>query len=170
MNKFIRFYNQNKKTIFKYIGIVLVAYAVLQIINLYYKNTISEESYNNLSNVTYENSTVLNNNTIVENNKTTTEKFIEYCENDKIEDAYKMLSSESKEKIKYNTIEKFKSNFIDNFLKTGSKYYVTKIKDESNTYVIEIYNEDILSTGNASSIGKKYIKESNNKITLLDFI
>lgn len=38
MEKLVRFYNQNKKAIFKYLGIIIVGYSLLQIMNLYYKN------------------------------------------------------------------------------------------------------------------------------------
>ena len=69
-----------------------------------------------------------------------------------------------------NLPEKFKDNFIINFLKTGSDYTLNKMDNYSNVYVIEVYNGDMLSTGNINSIGKKYLKEDNNKIDLLDFI
>lgn len=172
MEKLIRFYNQNKKAIFRYLGIIIVGYALLQVINLYYKNKGNDE-YNNVINniaISEKNEENINNNNNKINNKTTIEQFMYYCENDNIEEAYNMLSNETKEKKKYSSVEKFKDNFIINFLKAGNKYTLNKMDNYSSTYVIEIYNGDILSTGNASSIGKKYIKDSNNKITLLDFI
>jgi len=169
MEKIIRFYNQNKKTIFKYLGIIIVGYALLQIINLYYKNKGYEEYDNVINNVVVSEKGEENTNNNVSKNKTDIEKFVEYCENENIEEAYNMLSNETKEKNKYSSVEKFKDNFIMNFLKSGSDYTLNKM-DNSNTYVIEVYNGDMLSTGNTNSICKKYIKESNSKITLLDFI
>ena len=170
MEKIIRFYNQNKKTIFKYLGIIIVGYALLQIINLYYKNKGNEEYDNVINNVVISEKSEENTNNNVSKNKTDIEKFVEYCENENIEEAYNMLSNETKEKNKYSSVEKFKDNFIMNFLKSGSDYTLNKIENYSNIYVIEVYNGDMLSTGNTNSIGKKYIKESNSKITLLDYI
>ena len=172
MEKLVRFYNQNKKAIFKYLGIIIVGYGLLQIINLYYKNK-GIEDYNNVINnavVSEKNEVNTNNSNVIVENKTTVEKFIYYCKNENVEEAYNMLSNETKEKTKYSSIEKFKENFIINFLEKGSNYSLNKMSNYSNTYVIEIYDGDMLSTGNANSINKKYIKESNNMLILLDFI
>ena len=172
MEKLMRFYNQNKKAIFKYLGIIIVGYGLLQIINLYYKNK-GIEDYNNVINnavVSEKNEVNTNNSNVIVENKTTVEKFIYYCKNENVEEAYNMLSNETKEKTKYSSIEKFKENFIINFLEKGSNYSLNKMSNYSNTYVIEIYDGDMLSTGNANSINKKYIKESNNMLILLDFI
>lgn len=172
MEKLIRFYNQNKKTIFKYIGIILVSYMILKIINTYYENrTFNEYDSNNT-----EINTNANEDTVadekIEKSKIseTVNTFIEYCKENKVEEAYNMLTDETKEKSKYSTLEKFQTNFIETFLKTGNNNSINKVEGYSNIYSIEIYNEDMLSTGNANSINRKYIKEISKKIALLDFI
>lgn len=171
MEKLVRFYNQNKKAIFKYLGIIIVGYSLLQIMNLYYKNK-GDEEHNNIKNIVVSEKSIENTNVSnsITKNKTIIENFIDYCENNNVEEAYNMLSNETKEKNKYSSVEKFKDNFIINFLKTGSDYTLNKMDNYSNVYVIEVYNGDLLSTGNINSIGKKYLKEDNNKIDLLDFI
>lgn len=172
MEKLIRFYNQNKKAIFKYIGIILVSYMILKIINTYYENrTFNEYDSNNT-----EINTNANEDTVadekIEKSKIseTVNTFIEYCKENKVEEAYNMLTDETKGKSKYSTLEKFQTNFIENFLKKGNNNSINKVEGYSNIYSIEIYNEDMLSTGNANSINRKYIKEVSKKITLLDFI
>ena len=172
MEKLIRFYNQNKKTIFKYIGIILASYMILKIINTYYENrTFNEYDSNNT-----EINTNANEDTVadekIEKSKIseTVNTFIEYCKENKVEEAYNMLTDETKEKSKYSTLEKFQTNFIETFLKTGNNNSINKVEGYSNIYSIEIYNEDMLSTGNSNSINRKYIKEISKKIALLDFI
>lgn len=172
MEKLIRFYNQNKKTIFKYIGIILISYMILKIINTYYENRTFEEYNTNNTEVNVNTSENIVVDEEIKETKIskTVNTFIEYCKTSKSEEAYNMLTDETKKKNKYSTLEKFQMNFVDIFFETEKNYSVSKIEGYSNIYSIEIYNGDILSTGNANSINRKYIKEISKKITLLDYI
>lgn len=82
-------------------------------------------------------------------------KFVTYCKNDELEDAFNMLSSECKEEL-YPTIEIFKSEFIEKDINIKNDIEV------SNTENSEIYTIDILEDSLTS--GKIENREANKKI------
>lgn len=73
-------------------------------------------------------------------------KFIDYCNGKQVEEAYNMLSEKCKIE-KYNTIEKFKEEYINKIFTYKKEY---KIEKENNLYKIEII-EGILETGNTEN-------------------
>lgn len=121
MERFIRFYNQYRKEIYKVIAIIVVAYLFLRLIN----SSIEERSKQNMleyrKNVTNNNNVVnevvLNNTTSSTNTKeekygNVLDDFLNYCKfKEKNESAYELLTDEAKQKDKFNTKEKFIRKF-----------------------------------------------------------
>lgn len=175
MEKFIRFYNQNRKKIYKWITIIAVSYLFLRIIN----SIIEEKSRqnilaymeNSINNNNVVNEVVLNNTTSSTNTKeekygNVLDDFLDYCKtSSNYEKAYEMLSEETKDK--YDTKEKFINNFINIFFNNNSEYLINELK---NVYVIEIYANNILETGNTDEIKRQYIKIQDKKIIIQDYI
>ena len=79
---------------------------------------------------------------IQQENKKFVSEFIDYCNDNKIQEAYKMLSKECINK-KYPTIEKFKSEYINKIFTYKKEY---KITEENGLYKVEVL-EGILQSG-----------------------
>lgn len=166
-----RFYNQNRKTIWWVIGIVAFLLIVLRVINYFAaKNNekmLSSGNTNivNISNVsdqvqvTSEQSAVtgdkISNETLTSVNDLIT-TFLENCNNDRIEEAYNMLTEECKEEV-YSSIEDFKTYYCGNFFKNYRASF--EIANWfGSTYKVDII-PDMLSTGktNEGYVNQDYI-------------
>ena len=169
MYRLMRWYNQNRKTIWKVIGIILLIILVLQIVNYVYSkrseedqatpnNTINnEKTYNSLT--LEENQSVVSGEDLSENQEERIDvlnQFIEYCNQQNTEEAYKLLTDECKEEM-YPTVEDFKTSYYDSVF-GGVKKNVSIENWVDNTYKVQIM-EDFLSSGS-------YNKEN----TLQDYI
>ena len=123
MNKFIRFYNQNRGFIITLIVISALILIIIQTLNEIVKkqktnneiaannveNTIRNEEINTESNVSsITGQTVQNANT----KKNIIKNFVEYCNEGKYEEAYNMLTDDCKAKV-YPSLEYFKTGYID---------------------------------------------------------
>lgn len=164
MQKFIRWYNQNRTEAIIIIAIIAFAFIMLRVLNsIVARNT--EQSNNDISS---KNSSTSQSTTISKTNKSviTGEKvptgvsntyeniikeFIENCNNGKILEAYNMLSDECKETM-YPTLGDFTRNYYKKIFNTNRIYSIENWFREGTTctYFIK-YMEDILSTGNVSS-------------------
>lgn len=169
MYRLMRWYNQNRKTIWKVIGIILLIILVLQIVNYVYSkrieedlktpnNTIdNEKTYNSLT--LEDNQSVVSGEELSQNQEERIEVlnlFIEYCNQQKTEEAYNLLTDECKEEM-YPSIEDFKISYYDRVF-GGEKKNVSIENWVDNTYKVRIM-EDFLSSGS-------YSKEN----TLQDYI
>lgn len=160
MNKFVRFYNQNRALcITTIIGIVLII-MFIQIINSYMKESANDKniiggnsstdksttiSPSNVSSVTGE--TVKNN----ETDKTTIKTFVEYCNKKNYDAAYDMLTNDCKTSM-FPEIEQFQKNYVDRIFYINRMYTLENWYSEgrTTTYYIK-YIEDILATGETKS-------------------
>lgn len=79
---------------------------------------------------------------IQQENKKFVSEFIDYCNDNKIQEAYQMLSEECINK-KYPTIDKFKSEYINKIFTYKKEY---KIIEENGLYKVELL-EGILQSG-----------------------
>ncbi|MBR6504806.1 MAG: hypothetical protein IKT41_03745 [Clostridia bacterium] len=184
MNSLIRFYNQNRKTIFIVIASIIGIIAILQGLN-YLSEKKSEKKLEELSKVNsgsssttiYQpskssiSSTSVSEKTYKEQS-TVIDKFIEYCNVGNYTEAYNLISDECKEEM-FPKLE----DFINTYYKTvfGSKktYYIQNWI--GNTYKISITN-DILATGkveDSKTIVDYYTIVKNNdeqKLNINNFI
>lgn len=114
MYKIVRFYNQNRKTIWKVILSIALIIVIVQILNYIVQkkmnennniqgqiSEVSEESlYNSVT--LNDDKTLLTGEEISETKKSEIkyiDKFFEYCNNGKIEEAYSLLTEECKEEM-----------------------------------------------------------------------
>ena len=121
MERFIRFYNQYRKEIYKVIAIIVVAYLFLRLINSFIEERSKQnmlayrENYTNNNNVV--NEVVLNNTTSYTNKQekkygNILDDFLIYCRlEENYENAYELLTDEAKQKSEFNTKEKFIREF-----------------------------------------------------------
>lgn len=190
MYKLIRIFNQNRKKIVVIILIIVFAFALLQILNYFAKNNngvnfnSGTSSSSNLNSKYYlaNNSSIISDKSVISgeslseteiNSETRIiEKFLNYCNNGDVDNAYGMLTDDCKS-VMFPTIEDFYN------------IYYLKIFDSYKTYTIENYigniysvriNEDILSTGklNNNSTKHDYItivkNDGENKLNINNYI
>ena len=168
MNKFMRWYNQNRKKIWMLIGIIALIIVLIQLFNYWSKvnnektlqqanqtqNTNEVKEYNSValdemqSTITGEN---LSPNQLSEID--TIDMFIEYCNNQQISEAYDLLTEDCKQEM-YSTEEVFKEAYYNNvFENTKKNVGVENWID--NIYKVNI-NDNFLATG-------KYTKENTKQ-------
>jgi len=166
MHNLKRFFNQNKSKIIKTLAIIISIFLIIQMMNKFVsrdnekmqtekgeneliKNEISSVgTISNKSAVTGQNVT----NEKLKSEATIIDEFLNYCNNQDVENAYKLLSNECKQQM-YTTIGEFYKLYYVNVF-DGKK----KIYDIENwfgdTYKVNIY-EDLLETGNDSGEQKQ---------------
>lgn len=171
MYKLIRFYNQNRKKIFKIILIIVFIIGIIQLLNWLTKEKNNKKVQNNV----IENSSVINNDTqkeLVSNKSVVSgekisnyklekdtdviKKFITYCNDKELENAYELLTDECKEEM-FSTIDDFKDIYYMPIFNGESKVYTLE-NWVNSIYKVEI-NDDALATG-------KYEKEN----AVIDYI
>lgn len=166
MNRFMRWYNQNRKTVWKVIGIIIIVIVVIQLINHYYKvkneetinvnNRTKNTTADNSNNSNYNNVRVDDKNSLITGNEiSSTQKeqikiidtFVDYCNKGDVESAYQLLTDECKQEM-YPQINNFrnsyyKETFADSEKDVSVENWIGKI------YKVQI-NENMLSTGKFS--------------------
>lgn len=170
MHKLRRFYYENKLKIWSISLLILFLIIILQVAN--YIAGQNNKKNNNLSNNLIENNTT---NTISNSNKNTSvtteksavtggivqkeelqivndiiEKFISFCNNKNIEEAYNLLSEECKE-AKFKDVETFKKIYYNENFSGNTKKTATIENWVSNIYIVDI-SDDILATGKISDL------------------
>jgi hypothetical protein len=128
--------------------------SLIQTLDNYYKNNPKKESSSTSNSTTTYNKPnyavvtqkEINKNSN-KNSETVIKQFFDYCNNQKVKEAYSLLSEECKQEL-YQTEEAFKQKYYDKIF-TESKMYnsILWISNENkNTYRLEIIG-DILATG-----------------------
>lgn len=156
MYKLIRFYNQNRKKIFKIILIIVLIIAIIQLLNYFAKNKTkekTEENSNTISNINNQQELLSNKSAIsgenvpetkLKNDSNVIEEFFKYCNEQNIDSAYGMLTDECKEEM-FPTIEDFNSIYYSKIFNGDKKSYTVE------NWIGDIYQVtitgDILSTG-----------------------
>lgn len=173
MYKIVRFYNQNKKTIWKVILCIALIIGIIQILNYITKKKMGENNMDNLQEqVNNETDTNVYNSVILNDDKTSLtgeeisenkksdikyiDEFFEYCNNGKIEDAYNLLTEECKEEM-YPEIDAFEQAYCQQIF-SGEKKNIKIENWINNIYKVSI-TDDFLTTG-------KY----NTENTIQDYI
>ena len=92
-------------------------------------------------------------------------EFINYCNAKKIQEAYNMLTDECRNE-RYNTIEKFKSQYINNLFNIEiCEFKIEKQNDIYNVYL----TEDMLITGKTEGTKQTKLKvDKAKKISIND--
>ena len=79
-------------------------------------------------------------------------QFVTYCNEQKIEQAYNLLTDECKEVVFYSNIENFKKNYVERIFTTTKIYHLQSwMNYYATTYRIRIL-DDILSTGQSADV------------------
>lgn len=157
MNKFIRYLNQNRYDVIKAIAIIAFVIIIIQIINnlLITQNKKKQKAQleNNQNKIVAKDTIESTKSVItgveisekaIENTKNIVDKFVQYCNDKKIKEAYELLSNDCKNEFN-NNIELF------------TNYYYKKIFNEKKTYSLELwinntyrvkyYEDNLLATG-----------------------
>lgn len=167
MNKLIRFYNQNRHTVWVVVLCIIAIIAVIQILNrvAYYQNNESQNTntskYNNSFNYNY---SVVSGQKLNNNISEVIDQFIEYCNDGQVEMAYEMLSDDCKT-IVYPEFNNFKEKYYNRVFDTKKTYTMQAWQTANNTFTYRVdFTEDMLITGKASdnSILDYYTVVQNN--------
>lgn len=159
MYKLMRFYNRNRKKIFRIILIIVFIFVILKLLNYFTKikaNKKIEETVNNIDNaLTTNNSTLISDKSSISGASIQSSKlkkdtdiinqFMDYCNNGDVSNAYNLLTDDCKKEM-FPTIQDF-SNIYYSSLFNGERKSYTIENWENDTYSVRI-TSDILSTGN----------------------
>lgn len=165
-----RWYNQNRKTIWKVTGIVVFLIIILQVLNYFAGRQNNIENNNlttgNLAQKEYTDLSLSSDKSVLSNEKITSSQadsietintFFAYCNEGKVEKAYELLTDECKEEM-YPELKYFKDNYYKTVF-NGEKKNISLENWTGDIYKVEI-GEDILSTGiyDKSNTRQEYIK------------
>ena len=165
MNRFIRFYNQNRIKIWVIIIAIIFMLLILRVLNEIARKRNEENLYNvtqnNTQSTTYtpEKSVISNKKiekSVYDNHKSTIDEFVNYCNNGEIDKAYQLISEDCKNEL-YSTVEKFKKNYYEDIFNKKRAY---SIQNWTNSIYMVKFMDDMLSTGKVSKDGEiqDYIK------------
>ncbi len=168
MYRFFRWYNQNRIQVLIVIAVAIICFVILQIVNSLVaennakqRNILSSQNtyVDKTTNPSPTNTSILTGEKIKDSqdtiNKDLIEQFVEYCNNDQIQEAYDMLSDECKELL-YPNINVFNQAYIKSIFYIDRMYSLQNwyIGTDIYTYYIK-YTEDVLATGNVNSSENK---------------
>ena len=173
MNKFFRWYYQNKNKFWVIVLIILGSYAVILLLNNYSasskEDTPIKQDYTNPSTVESEYSIVSGkyiDKSVISNANKVIDKFISYCNNKEFINAYNLISEECKNEM-FPTVEDFINNYCNEIFKTTKIYEMQNWKNR--TYRIKLYDNPMETgrEGNGEFIENYFtIIEKNGKILL----
>lgn len=109
-----------------------------------------------------------------EKNTKIMDEFIKYCNSKEIEKAYNLLTDECKREKFSNSIENFKTNYVEKIFTNTKTYNMQSwINGDNPTYKVRIV-DDALSTGNVGNAVEDYVtiikKDNDYKINLGSYI
>lgn len=158
-----RYYNQNRKKIWGIVIIIASAFIFLQLFNYIYrinrdKEAIPERNNNTMNQVNTNVTTLTTNQSVVTGDSvssnqlqdatTIIDKFISYCNNKELEQAYDLLTEECKAQM-YTTLEVFEQAYYNDAF--GGENKNCSIENwVNNTYKVKIM-DDILATGKTNN-------------------
>lgn len=151
MNRFTRMYNKNRQVIWIMVLIVVGIIALIQILN----NFASEKKANNQGNnnliTSDKNYSVITGQQIEKDVYTIIDEFVDYCNNQQIENAYVLLSKECKELL-YPTVNEFYENYYSRIFTSKKTHIYQAWIADGNYYTYKVdFVDDILATGSAST-------------------
>jgi len=180
--KFLRWYRINKVKFWRYIVAIALGYALIMTFNNNAKQ--KREVINNTEQIIStpskaSNSTIESSKVIIGGNTKSQEElqgfnnqisvFVNYCNQEKIENAYNMLSQDCKDEL-YPTLESFISNYYNRIFTVTKTYSIQNYSGD--TYRV-IYKDSLLETGGNASNSEvaDYITiDSKNKLSISSYI
>ncbi len=184
MHKLRRFYYKNKEKIWAIIIFIVLVFLSIQLLNklMRMENQNEQNQLNGINNIdtTYSgngNTHITNEESVVTGEKVdekdledaskVIEEFVSACNNQNIEQAYNLVSTDCKNEM-YQNIEKFKTLYYDQIFNTNTKKIANIENWVLNTYRVNILN-DMMSTGNLSDQGIQdniTVVEENDELKL----
>lgn len=165
-------YHNNKTKIWLILGIIIFVYIIIRMFNAQIKKE-NEEKINNGTNQNFQVTTYLpssqtsvmtNSSTTKENVKKDTEiikNFIDFCNDNNIEEAYNLLSQQCKDEL-YKNINDFYNKYYKNIFNEKRSYNIENWASSKNiTYKVKYLN-DIMSSG---TVNDEYIEEYITVVT-----
>lgn len=165
----IRYYNQNKKTIWIAIIAIIITIIAIQAINKIIKdknnsgdkiNVVNYDDYKSNPNI----NVLITEADVKEDENLVIDQFIRFCNANKIEEAYALLTDSCKQEL-FPTIEEFKNNYYKKNFSTIKLY--SKEKYIGNTYKVKLY-EDVLKNGDIKNTEDYFTIQKENNITKLN--
>lgn len=180
MNKFLRYFNQNRKKILSIIVAIAFGFILLYYINDRVANSTRKVNTNITStesqNISKDN---INTNSALEGGiggitsqkeANIVEQFIQYCNQGKTTEAYNMLSEDCKESM-YPRITTFIENYYNNNFKESKSYNIQRWS--GSIYKVDL-KQNILHTGSISGESKQdfitVVYDGEYKININNFI
>ena len=186
MHNLVRYYNQNRKSIWRTILIIIAILILIRLLNyLTIKNDEKKKNNQNITNTISTNSasksskytsnkSVVKGTTIqkskLEHVQDLLDEFYDNCNNKNLQDAYNLLTDECKELV-YPTLESFQKNYYNNMFEGTTKIYSFE-NWHDDTYYITI-KDDILSTGKTNTsdnIKNDYITVVDDKLNIKSYV
>lgn len=165
-------YHNNKTKIWLILGIIIFVYVIIRMFNAQIKKE-NEEKINNDTNQNFQVTTYLpssqtsvmtNSSTTKENVKKDTEiikNFIDFCNDNNIEEAYNLLSQQCKDEL-YKNINDFYNKYYKNIFNEKRSYDIENWASSKNiTYKVKYLN-DIMSSG---TVNDEYMEEYITVVT-----
>ena len=158
MNRFIRYFNQNRVRII--IAILIVAFIIIliQALNYILRQSRTDVNYENsvIEDTSRPSESVITGESLPEettdNNMNIINQFVDYCNNRDYENAYNLLSQDCKDQL-FKTVDEFISNYCNYIFTTNMTYNLELWNHTSNTYTyrIKYFENNLLATGNINS-------------------
>lgn len=185
----ILWYNKYREKIWRCIGIVVITIVGIQFLEWLWvqsqkkeqqgitisNSNITEERFNSII-LTEDKSTVSGNSLskTQTNSLETLDEFINYCNDNKVNEAYNLLSEDCKNQL-YPTVEQFKENYYNNIF-SGEQKSISVENWIGDIYRVKI-KDNPLSTGNLNTenVIQDYItitqdKERNTRLNINGYI
>lgn len=158
MNKIIRFWNQNRKSIVTIIVAIAFLIIVIQLLNQLAKisnknaSKKTEETIEGLPTKSIIGGQIVSNET-TQNNVEEIETFIKKCNSGDIEGAYNMLTDDCKSVLFASQLENFKKGYYDTIFSSKRTGDIENFMSDSNRYTYRVkFYTDMLSTGSIQNM------------------
>lgn len=146
----------NRYVIFMIVFAVILVLCIIQVINNFTKEQLEQKNTNTqkAEQINNPSQTVISGKDVTQaeqqKNENIIDTFIKYCNNNQIEQAYSLLSSDCKEEVFANRLQNFKTSYLDKVFETKKNYSIQSwINKQYTTYRVTI-SEDVMATGKAS--------------------
>ncbi len=183
MNRFIRFFNQNRIGVIVTILIVVFVILIIQVVNYFLKQN---QGNNQTENYVIQDTSIPSESVITgeeipdettEENVDIINQFVEFCNNQQYENAYNLLTQDCKDEL-YSSLDSFIENYCNTVFTANMTYTAELWYNTTNmyTYRITYFENNILATGdiNTGDSIEDYITvlsdDGEIKLNINDFI